>query len=516
MSELYDFDPYARLDNNVVEENINLTATQPTQYNFVVPRHAPFFTKDFEIVHTDSDYPLREGVDYHFTHEFKSATLGTAKPVYGSITFVRHDFTGNFKIKYRTIGGIWVNSQQTILEILSQKLINPRKILWEDVADIPTTFPPIDHNQHVDDLVGMSEVVRAIKSLGDSIEQSSGSDTDGSYVPQVTIPHIDNPEDSWTRIATFDSSAYPASDLVLGVSGAERYDTSETSYYNITVGVRGGNVSMSVSALTKFDGGCRFGYRTLPELGVVEVWLANVPHRGKLTLTSLSKDHLFTLIPSTVDQEPANINYVEIYSVGSGISEDSKKLGGVEASGYVRMDLFIDYMANIAAKLDELSGADTAQPQVRPASYFVSRVQFTFAISDMIADLRSIVEYMETGTTDIPDEVTYLPPQLTTPTGSPDYFISRPEFLSAITSIKDEFINALNTMVADGILDSKDSLLAYINPPPMANFPFPITTTEESTGSAAVNYVSIVEFNQIISEILYVLNEMVNALKNVQ
>ena len=514
---LYDFDPYARLENNLVEELVNVSVVAPDQFSFIVPKAAPFFKDDFEIVHLDSNYPLREGLDYHFTHEFKAATLGTAKPVYGSVTFIRHDFKGNFRIRYRTIGGIWVNRPHKILEILTQKLINPRTVLWEDVADIPTVFPPIDHMQDVEDLVGMSEVVNELGLMTQAIKDSQRRDDaeERFFAPQVTYKHINNEDTTWSRIATFDSTDFPASDLVLGISGAERFDVSDTSYYNLTIGVRGGSVSMSVANLTRYDGGCEFGYRYIEELSVVEVWVKNVPFRGKLTATVLSKGHRFTLIGSDVNEEPANIVYVPVLSVGSGISDDSHRLGGKKASTYVTMELFVDYMARMTAKLDELSGGESSVPQVRPASYFVSRMQFTFSMSDFIRDLEAVVEYVDTGSTSLPDEITYVPPQLNVPTGTIDFFISRAEFMSAMTEFKDELIKAIDLMEEDGVLVDRNTLLAYVNPPATATFPFPITTTEETTGVAAINYVSVVEFNQLMAEIVLVINEMINALKNV-
>lgn len=176
----YPFDPTGTmLANRIPGEQQIISPPNFKDYYFIVPKMAPFFGGP-ELVITVKDLGnrtrvLKEGVDYYLTHRFIAASRATAKPIYGSITFLDKELAGVVTFTYQTIGGIWTLDEAQILEILSNNLRNPRITSWDTVAEVPTLFPVIDHEWNLVDMVGASEVVEAIDGIVDALNSSNGN-----------------------------------------------------------------------------------------------------------------------------------------------------------------------------------------------------------------------------------------------------------------------------------------------------------------------------------------------------
>lgn len=177
----YPFDPTGTmLANRVIGEQQIISPPNFKDYYFIIPKFAPFFGDDGDLVISVKDLEnrtriLKEGVDYYITHRFIAASRATAKPIYGSITFLDKELAGVVTLTYQTIGGIWTLSADKILEILSNNLRNPRITSWDTVADVPMLFPVIDHEWNLVDMVGASEVVEAIDGITDALNSSNGN-----------------------------------------------------------------------------------------------------------------------------------------------------------------------------------------------------------------------------------------------------------------------------------------------------------------------------------------------------
>lgn len=186
---LYPFDPTGKAaSNKVVGEQQILSPPSWTDFYFIIPKMAPFFREGLKLVHMPSGRELVEGIDYHLTHQFKDATIGTAKPVYGSITFLDKQLTGVVSLTYQTLGGRWILDEQKIIEILSNTKLNPRITTWEQViGGMPVKFPPIDHEWHVDDLIGMKEVVDATIAIAEALGAEGG--VGESHIADRNNPH---------------------------------------------------------------------------------------------------------------------------------------------------------------------------------------------------------------------------------------------------------------------------------------------------------------------------------------
>jgi hypothetical protein len=82
---------------------------------------------------------------------------------------------GVVQLQYQTLGGIWTIDQQEIATILADAVYNPRVTTWEQVTYQPITFPVIDHDWDLVDLVGMSEVVNAVNAVQTAILQQAST-----------------------------------------------------------------------------------------------------------------------------------------------------------------------------------------------------------------------------------------------------------------------------------------------------------------------------------------------------
>lgn len=186
---VYPFDPTGSLTSNVIpNERHVLSGVTDREFNFIVPTFAPFFHNNFRIRHIGLGRDLVEGVDYHFTHWFHAASHGVGRQLYGSITFIDKQLTGVVELRYQTIGGDWVYDANTILELMANRLTNPRITTWEQVVDLPFQFPVIDHEWDLDDLTGARHIVAKLVEITTAINEANEANG-ASHVTDYTNPH---------------------------------------------------------------------------------------------------------------------------------------------------------------------------------------------------------------------------------------------------------------------------------------------------------------------------------------
>lgn len=167
----YPFDPTgAAATNKITNERQPLTPPNWSDYYFLVPLAAPYFRDSMVLTHYPSAQVLTEGVHYVCTHRFHDASLAVAKPIYGSITFLDKELTGIIRMDYQTLGGAWTLDDTQIALLLAATALNPRTTTWEQVIELPTGFPVIDHEWSLDDMVGASELVAATQDVAEAVE----------------------------------------------------------------------------------------------------------------------------------------------------------------------------------------------------------------------------------------------------------------------------------------------------------------------------------------------------------
>lgn len=221
----YPFDPMGSNPlNRIVNEQHVLTSLNDTQlYQTVIPKAAPFFSDNAVLSFRNPDSSVRtltEGVDYYFTNKFISASKATAKPVFGSITFLDKDITGVLRLTYQTMGGVWTLEDNVIATILANMVKNPRTTAWEQITELPMAFPVIDHEWDLVDMVGAAEMVVAIDGIRDAVLAASAGGI-GAHVADKNNPH----ETSKAQVGLGDVQNYPIATQAQSETG-----TNNTSY----------------------------------------------------------------------------------------------------------------------------------------------------------------------------------------------------------------------------------------------------------------------------------------------
>lgn len=191
--QVFQFDPTGTLAaNKIVNEQHILTPGTSPNFHFIVPTFAPYFVNStLKVTFQPVDgaaYDLVEGIHYYCTHVFHDASLATAHKVAGSISFIDYQLTGVVQLQYQTLGGIWTIDEEAISRILADRLHNPRITTWEQVTNQPVTFPVIDHPWNLVDLVGMSEVVDAIKGIEAAL-RATGDTGLAAHLADYDNPH---------------------------------------------------------------------------------------------------------------------------------------------------------------------------------------------------------------------------------------------------------------------------------------------------------------------------------------
>jgi hypothetical protein len=188
----YPFDPTGTLASNLITGEMQiLTVQNYRDYHFIVPFLAPYFTTTLKVVYQDPTgnvSTLVEGVDYVCTHVFHDASLACAAPIAGSISFYNTLLAGQVQLQYQTLGGIWTLNSQEIATILADQLHNPRVTTWEQVTEQPVTFPVIDHEWDLVDLVGMSDVVTELQNIEAAI-RAGGATGLAAHIADHSNPH---------------------------------------------------------------------------------------------------------------------------------------------------------------------------------------------------------------------------------------------------------------------------------------------------------------------------------------
>lgn len=195
-SPAYAFDPTGVLAaNKIAGEQQVLTAANYRDFHFVVPTYGPFFADGAVVKFRALDNSVRtltEGIDFYFTHWFISASRACAKPIYGSISLLDLELTGVVVLDYQTLGGDWLQNTAKITEILGDQLHNPRTTAFDQVIDMPYSFPVIDHPWDLADLTGATELVAQLNDIAVAIRGGGGGGGSGeaaAHIADLNNPH---------------------------------------------------------------------------------------------------------------------------------------------------------------------------------------------------------------------------------------------------------------------------------------------------------------------------------------
>lgn len=187
---LYPYDPSGVAASNLIVSE-NHTVQPPNNISdasFIIPRAAPFFGESIIIRTgpTEGSTRLEEGVDYYLTHNFVTLSYLLARPIYGSITFINRNFSGDVFITYQTVGGEYVLDSYSIIEERTRSLYSVFMVTWEQVSGNFPQLPPYDHKMAGDDVVGFGAMVDSVNNLSAAVANGGsgtggGTGGDGSY-----------------------------------------------------------------------------------------------------------------------------------------------------------------------------------------------------------------------------------------------------------------------------------------------------------------------------------------------
>lgn len=186
---LYPFDPEGINPLNLIKgEQQPLQVPSEDDYYFIIPFAAPFFVDSLKVYNPFTNQPYEYGIDYLVGHWFVEAMNSTGRPIAGSIRFMRLNITGKIGLDYRTIGGQWGYNRTQILEELARKQNNPLTRAWGAIGPLPYSFPPTEHSQSIDKLVGSEQIKESLDKIAAAIEAAAQGTTD-DHLHDYNNPH---------------------------------------------------------------------------------------------------------------------------------------------------------------------------------------------------------------------------------------------------------------------------------------------------------------------------------------
>ena len=309
--------------NLITDELHTVTAVNDRTYHFIVPTFAPFFANTLRLAKVDGQnlIPLVEGVDWHPSLQFHGASIVTAKPVYGAISFTDLQFAGTVQIEqYQTLGGEYTLDLPTMNQVIGDIVYNPRGLSWEQVTNLQKMFPPIDHPWDFNNLAGTEELIGAIGRIEAAILAGATTDLDAHIRDQLN-PHRTNKNQVGLSLV----ENFPPATLIQAIQG-----TSNTSLIT-PMTLRGVLSDLGLLAISD-------------ALGLMR---AHIDNRQN---------------PHQTDKQQVQLGDVENLPVAT----PTDILGKRRVRKYITLDALIDYMALHGC------GSDAEEPNYPPKDALLS------------------------------------------------------------------------------------------------------------------------------------------------
>lgn len=166
----YPFDRTGAAVTNRIQEIYELTDENRNEFNYIIPRFAPFFADSIivEKLDTEDGNPLllKKNQDYYLGGHF-----GEIRPFVGQarveslVIFDDRRITGRYRVTYQTLGGPFVLDATGYAEQIANYLVNPFQTTWGEIVGKPIEYPPVPHGHDASELMGIIDVVNAILEL---------------------------------------------------------------------------------------------------------------------------------------------------------------------------------------------------------------------------------------------------------------------------------------------------------------------------------------------------------------
>ena len=179
--------------NLITNEQHTLTELNATTYNLIVPTFAPFFVNNFSLSTISGSgvvTTLQPDVDYSFSLPFVGATRSIGTVIYGGVSLITPLVSGMIQITYQALGGIWSADHNWVLNYLATTAYNPRVTLWDLVTNVQQVFPPINHDDSFDYVLGQADLIAAINSINTTLLANPAATTGLlQHMANVNNPH---------------------------------------------------------------------------------------------------------------------------------------------------------------------------------------------------------------------------------------------------------------------------------------------------------------------------------------
>lgn len=165
----YPYDPNGNNPANlVVNERQMLTEVNGSPFRYLIPEFAPFYENNFSATAKNAlgvSFPLKKDIDFQFSLKFLGATRANGMMVVGAISVINKDIQGLIELTYQCLGGPWSANRDYVIQTIAQNNYNPRRCAWDQVTNVPDTFPPSGHPQDLDTFTGLRDLIDAIDRL---------------------------------------------------------------------------------------------------------------------------------------------------------------------------------------------------------------------------------------------------------------------------------------------------------------------------------------------------------------
>lgn len=167
----YPFDPTGISKQNHVEEIYDLTDTNRNEFNYIIPRYAPFYSNSVKIerLDTEDNQPLvlEKDHDYYLGGHFGEMEpyVGGKQRIESLILFDDRRITGRYKVTYQTLGGSFILDATGYAAQIANYLVNPLQTPWAEIVGRPVNYPTKPHGHDVGELVGVQDLIDAILQL---------------------------------------------------------------------------------------------------------------------------------------------------------------------------------------------------------------------------------------------------------------------------------------------------------------------------------------------------------------
>lgn len=167
----YPFDPTGVSKQNHVEEIYDLTDTNRNEFNYIIPRYAPFYSNSVKIerLDTEDNQPLvlEKDHDYYLGGHFGEMEpyVGGKQRIESLILFDDRRITGRYKVTYQTLGGSFILDATGYAAQIANYLVNPLQTPWAEIVGRPVNYPVKPHGHDVGELVGVQDLIDAILQL---------------------------------------------------------------------------------------------------------------------------------------------------------------------------------------------------------------------------------------------------------------------------------------------------------------------------------------------------------------